>query len=102
VRLGTATHCNERILDYLHTDVWGPTKTVWIGGNHYFVYIIDDYFRRCWVYTIKHKGEVLELFVDWKKNMEKKMERKKSGYYVQTMEEGIQTILAYNYIAMRA
>jgi len=24
----------------------------------------SDYSRRCWVYTIKHKGEVLELFVE--------------------------------------
>jgi len=47
-----------------------------IGGNHYFVIFINDYFRRCWVYTMKHKGEVLELFVEWKKNMEKSTRRK--------------------------
>jgi len=37
---------------------------------------IDDYSRRYWVYTMKHKGEVLELFVEWKKNMEKSTGRK--------------------------
>ena len=42
-----------------------------IGGNHYFVPFIDDYSRRCCVYTMKHKGKVLELFVKWKKNIEK-------------------------------
>ena len=35
-----------------------------IGGNHYFMTFVDDYSRRCWVYTMKHKGEVLELFVE--------------------------------------
>ena len=47
-----------------------------IGGKHYFVSFIDDYSRRCWEYTMKHKGQVLELFVEWKKNMEKKTGRK--------------------------
>jgi len=45
VKFGTTTHCPEGILDYVHTDVWGPTKTVSIGGNHYFVTFIDDYSR---------------------------------------------------------
>ena len=50
---------------------------------------------------MKHKGEVLELFVEWKKNMEKNTE---GGlrYFVQTTEESIQAILSYSYVAMRA
>jgi len=51
-------------MDYIHTDVWGPTRMTSIGGNHCFVSFIDDYSRRCWVYTMKHKGEVLKLFVE--------------------------------------
>ena len=52
VKFGTTTHCTEGILDYVHTDVWGPTKTASIEGNHYFVSFIDDYSRRYWVYTL--------------------------------------------------
>ena len=37
---------------------------------------IDDYSRQCWVYTMKHKGEVLELFVKWKKNLERSTGKK--------------------------
>jgi len=55
VKFGTTTHYIEEILDYVHTDVWGPTKITSIRGNHYFVTFIDDYSRRCWVYTMKHK-----------------------------------------------
>ena len=40
------------ILDYVHTDVWGPTKIASIEGRHYFVTFIDDYSRRCWVYIL--------------------------------------------------
>jgi len=64
VKFDTVTHYTEGILDYIHIDVWGPTKMASIGGNHYFVIFIDDYSRRCWVYTIKHKGKVLELFME--------------------------------------
>ena len=46
VKFGTTIHRTERILDYVHTDIWGPTKTVSLGGNHYFVS------RRGWVYTM--------------------------------------------------
>jgi len=76
VIFGTATHCTKGILDYVNTDVWGPTKTASIGDNHYFVTLIDDSSRRCLVYTMKHKEEVLKLFVKWKKNMEKSTGRK--------------------------
>jgi len=76
LKFGTTTHYTEGILDYVHTDIWGLIKTASTGGNHYFVIFIDDYSRRYWVYTIKHKGEVLELFVEWKKNLEKSTGRK--------------------------
>jgi len=40
---------------------------------------IDDYSRQCWVYTMTHKGKVLKLLVEWKKNMEKSTGRKIKG-----------------------
>ena len=64
MKFSNVIHCTKRILDYVHADVWGPTKTISIEGNHYFVSFIDDYSRRYWVYTMKHEGEVLELFVE--------------------------------------
>ena len=33
VKFGTASHCTKRILNYVHTDVWGPIKTASIGGT---------------------------------------------------------------------
>jgi len=76
VKFGTTTQCTKGILDYVHTNIWGPTKMTFIGGNYYFVTFIDDYSKRCWVYTMKHKEKVLQLFVEWKNNMEKSTERK--------------------------
>jgi len=64
VKFGTVIHRTEGILDYVHTDVWGPTKTTSLGGMYYFMSFIDDFFRRYWVYTKRHKGKVLDLFVE--------------------------------------
>ena len=35
VKFGTAIHNTEGILDYVHSDVWGPSKTASLGGKHY-------------------------------------------------------------------
>ena len=46
VKFGTAIHNTEGILDYIRTDVWGPTKTTSLGGKHYFVTFVDDFSKR--------------------------------------------------------
>ena len=76
VKFGTAIHNIEGILDYIHTYVWGPTKTASLGGKHYFVTFVDDFSRRVWVYMLKSKDEVFETFLVWKKMMENQTGRK--------------------------
>ncbi|KAH9698402.1 Integrase catalytic domain-containing protein [Citrus sinensis] len=70
VKLGSAIHDTKGILDYVHSDVWGLTKIVSLGGMHYFVTFIDDYSRKVWVYLMKNKNEVLGIFLKWKKMVE--------------------------------
>ncbi|KAH9686470.1 hypothetical protein KPL70_014355 [Citrus sinensis] len=57
-------------------DVWGPTKTALIGGSYYFVTFVDDFSRRVWVYTMRSKDEVLEIFMKLKKLVETQTGRK--------------------------
>ena len=76
VKFGTAIHQTEGILDYVHTDVWGPTRNSSLGGRHWFVTFIDDFSRRVWVYTMKHKDEVLDIFLSWKQMVETQTGRK--------------------------
>ena len=33
VKFGTDIHNTEGILDYVHSDVWGPTKSISMGGS---------------------------------------------------------------------
>ncbi|KAH9802505.1 Integrase catalytic domain-containing protein [Citrus sinensis] len=76
VKFGTANHDTHKILEYVYSDVWGPTKTASIGGSHYFVTFVDDFSIRVWVYTMRAKDEVLEIFVKCKKLVETQTGRK--------------------------
>ncbi|TXG72438.1 hypothetical protein EZV62_001017 [Acer yangbiense] len=46
VKFNVAKHCTQSILDYIHSDLWGPSRHVSMGGYRYFMSIIDDYSRR--------------------------------------------------------
>ncbi|XP_027182117.1 uncharacterized protein LOC113780520 [Coffea eugenioides] len=46
VKFGTAIHDSKGILNYVYSDMWGPSKTISLGGKNYFVTFIDDFFRR--------------------------------------------------------
>ena len=75
VKFGIAIHNTKGILDYVHSDVWGPAKTPSIGGRHYFVTFVE-FFGRVWVYTMKNKDDVLRVFLKWKDEVEKQTGRK--------------------------
>ncbi|CAN1285750.1 Retrovirus-related Pol polyprotein from transposon TNT 1-94, partial [Linum perenne] len=76
VKFGTAIHRTNGVLDYVHTDVWGPTKHASLGGRRWFVTFIDDFSRRVWTYPMKHKDEVMRVFLEWKKMVENQTGRK--------------------------
>ncbi|KAK4841553.1 hypothetical protein QYF36_006375 [Acer negundo] len=42
----TAQHNTKEILQYVHSDLWGPSKVPTHGGNQYFLSLIDDYTRK--------------------------------------------------------
>ncbi|GJZ97608.1 gag-pol polyprotein [Tanacetum coccineum] len=57
------------VLELVHSDVWqAPIQS--LGGAKYFVSFIDDYSRRCWVYPIKKKSDVFEVFKVYKARVE--------------------------------
>ena len=58
VKFKTARHKIEKILDDVHSDVWGPTRELSLGGSQYFVTFIDDFSRKVYVYFIKQKSKV--------------------------------------------
>jgi len=46
----TGKHKTEGILDYVHSDVWGPTREPSFGGSMYYVTFTDDFSRKVYYY----------------------------------------------------
>eukprot|EP00253_Pinus_taeda_P015642 PITA_15642 len=58
----TGKHTSKGILDYIHSDVWGPSPTTSYVGSSYFVSFIDDFSRKVWVYMLKRNYDVFTVF----------------------------------------
>jgi len=63
-------------LELIHSDVCGPMKVRSLGGAYYFVTFIDDYSRKLWVYTLKHKSDVLGVFKEFHALVERQTGKK--------------------------
>ena len=63
-------HRATSILDLIHSDVAGPIPTTSINGSKYFLTFIDDCSRFCWVYFMKQKSKVFEIFKVFKSLIE--------------------------------
>jgi len=64
------------ILEVVHSYVCGPFEDHTIGENRYFVSIVDEHSRKLWVYLIKHKDEVFDVFRKFKTLVENQSEKK--------------------------
>lgn len=53
-------------LQLVHTNVGGPMKTPSLNGSKYYIAFIDDYSRMCWIYFMKVKSEVADIFMKFK------------------------------------
>ena len=49
----------------VHTDVWGKAFVPSLGGSLYFVTFIDDANRKVWIYFLKQKSDVFDVFKKW-------------------------------------
>ena len=67
VPLGT-----PRLSQLVHSDLCGPLLAFSFSGFKYFLTFIDDYSRRTWVYFLKLKSEVFDMFLAYKALVEKR------------------------------
>ncbi|KAE8657590.1 hypothetical protein F3Y22_tig00116989pilonHSYRG00496 [Hibiscus syriacus] len=66
----------KKPLELIHTDVCGPIKPSSLGNSNYFLLFIDDFSRKTWVYFLKQKSEVFEVFKKFKAAVERESGRK--------------------------
>jgi hypothetical protein len=58
--ISTSSFCNP--LKLLYSDVWGPSPTLSLNDNRYYVSFIDAFTRFTWVYPMQSKYEVMSIF----------------------------------------
>jgi len=46
----------------IHYDMWGPSPRITVFGHHWFVIFVDDYTQMTWLYLMKTKDEVFQIF----------------------------------------
>ena len=76
VKFPTSIHTTKGILDYVHADLWGPSRKPSHAGSRYMLTIIGDYSRKVWPYFLKSKDETFAAFREWKIMIEKQTEKK--------------------------
>nr|GEV58083.1 retrotransposon protein, putative, Ty1-copia subclass [Tanacetum cinerariifolium] len=63
------------LLGLIHTDVYGPFRTMSKEGASYFITFTDDFSRYGYVYLMKHKHEVFETFKVFQNEVENQLDR---------------------------
>lgn len=51
-----------KVLELVHTDLWGPSLIVSRNGFKYYINFVDDYSRYTWIFSLKLKSEAFEVF----------------------------------------
>jgi len=58
-------HTTKAMLDYIHFDCWGSSRFSSLGGEMYFLSIIDGYFGMTWLFIMKQKSKAFKIFKHW-------------------------------------
>ncbi|KAK3006060.1 hypothetical protein RJ639_016678 [Escallonia herrerae] len=53
VKFSRAIHITKGSVDYIHSDLWGPSTVPSKGGGRYMLTFIDDFSRKVWVFLIR-------------------------------------------------
>ena len=72
----TSTSISLHPLDLIYTDVWGPASVPSTTGARYYVSFMDDYSKFLWLFPIKLKFDVEQIFLTFQKYVENQFDRK--------------------------
>lgn len=65
-----------KMLELIHSDVGGPIECDSLGGSRFYVVFVDDFTRKVFVYILKTKSEVPQVFSDFKQFVENQTGKK--------------------------
>jgi hypothetical protein len=72
----TTKERNLAPLELIHSNLCEINGVLTKGGKRYFITLIDDATRFCYVYLLKTKDETLDYFKIYKAKVENQLERK--------------------------
>ena len=71
VKFTKGVHSIRGTLNYIHSDLWGPSRVPSKGDANYMLTITDDFSKKVWVFFLKQKSDVFPIFKEWKTMIEK-------------------------------
>ena len=71
-------------VDLSHSDVWGHSPITSISGSCYFVMFVDDYSSYSWVFLMRSRDELLNIYLNFAN-----MDPKQLKFFVLTMHVNI-------------
>lgn len=63
-------------MEYIHSDLYKPTKNPSYRGNKYFITFIYEVSWKVWVYLLNCKYQAFKIFVQWKTIVENQFNRR--------------------------
>jgi len=52
----------SKLLELLHMDLFGPSRTMSLGGNYYALVVVDDFSRFSWTLFLESKSDAFVAF----------------------------------------
>ena len=66
----TSESMSTDVFDPIHFDVWGPFSVSNIGRSRYIAIFVNDYSRYSWIFHMKHRSELLQVYCNFAKMVE--------------------------------
>ena len=70
-----STSISTKPLELIFSDVWGPAPTS-VGRHTYYVSFIDDYSKFSWIYLLKKRSDVFQVFKNFQALVVRKFDSK--------------------------
>ncbi|KAJ0745776.1 putative RNA-directed DNA polymerase [Helianthus annuus] len=67
---------SSHILDLVFCDVWGPAPVTSCDGHNYFLLCVDHYSRFMWIFPLKLKSDVFNIFKQFLVTVERQFKTK--------------------------
>ena len=88
-------------LKLIHSDIAGPFPHMSMSQAKYALTFIDDFSRYCWVYFLKHKYEVFDLFKVFKALVENQSGRRLKILRSNNGGASISSLSSFNIVKMQ-